>query len=116
MGADPTWGVGRPIVFEATTTGDAHPSAGSGQGGSHDLGQLIEHAAHLLPSQGPITVFVHHNTLHAFEELSFDAAVEQGALTYGCHPYLAEDYYRCEVARGRTSPDDLAAELIEDLG
>jgi hypothetical protein len=30
------------------------------------LRQAVEHAAHLLPMQGPIGVFVHHNTLHAF--------------------------------------------------
>ena len=35
----------------------------------HRLEQAINHAAHLLPAQGPITVFIHHNTLHAFEEL-----------------------------------------------
>ena len=61
-------------------------------------------------------MFVHHNTLHAFEDLPFDEAVRQGAATYGCHPYLPEDFYRGEVARGRISPDDLAAVLIDDLG
>src|SRR3954453_2646879 len=82
----------------------------------HHLGEVVEHAAHLLPSQGPITVFVHHNTLHAFEDLPFDEAVERGEATYGCHPYLPEDFYRREVVRGRILPQDLAADLIEDLG
>lgn len=81
-----------------------------------DLGRCIEHAAHLLPAQGPITVFVHHNTLHSLEDLPFDDAVKQGARTYGCHPYLAEDFYRGEVARGRITPGDLAAVLMDDLG
>lgn len=85
-------------------------------GPAHDLAHLIEHAAHLLPSQGPITVFVHHNTLHAFEDLPFDEAVKQAAATYGCHPYLPEGSYRDEVARGRITPEDLADTLIDDLG
>jgi uncharacterized protein YbcC (UPF0753/DUF2309 family) len=76
----------------------------------------IEHAAHLLPSQGPISVFVHHNTLHAFEDLPFDEGVKAGGSLYGCHPYLPEDFYRGEAARGRISPDDLAAVLVDDLG
>ena len=36
------------------------------------LCQAVERAAHLLPMQGPIGVFVHHNTLHAFEDRPFD--------------------------------------------
>jgi len=85
-------------------------------GAASDLDHLIHHAAHLLPAQGPITVFVHHNTLHAFEHLEFDEGVKAGASTYGCHPYLPEDYYRREVVAGRILADDLSAELIEDMG
>lgn len=78
--------------------------------------QAIEDAAHLLPSQGPITVFIHHNTLHAFEHLPFEEAVVAGARTFGCQPYLAESRYRQELSRGRIRHDDLEATLLEDLG
>jgi uncharacterized protein len=80
------------------------------------LTKVIEHAAHLLPSQGPITVFVHHNTIHAFEDLPFDEAVEKAQQVYGCEPYLSEDRYRQELADDRIRPDDLAAVLEDDLG
>ncbi|MDA0283151.1 MAG: DUF2309 domain-containing protein [Planctomycetota bacterium] len=75
----------------------------------------VEHAAHLLPSQGPITVFVHHNTLHAFEDLSFDEGVKAGSRTFGCHPYLPEDRYRAYLEQGRIRQDDLSEVLIDDL-
>ena len=76
----------------------------------------IEHAAHLLPAQGPITVFVHHNTLHAFEDMQFEEAVVHGASVFGCHPYLPEARYREEFDRGRILREDIEAALIEDLG
>jgi uncharacterized protein len=76
----------------------------------------IEHAAHLLPSQGPISVFVHHNTLHAFEDLPFDDAVLSGLDTFGGQPYLSEDRFRAEFATGRIRPSDIAAALLDDLG
>lgn len=79
------------------------------------LRRTIEHAAHRLPSQGPIRVFVHHNTLHPFESLPFDEAMRVGAVTYGCETYLAEDRYRREVAKGRITAADLEAVLGDDL-
>src|SRR5437588_8481782 len=80
------------------------------------LKHAIDHAGHLLPAQGPITVFIHHNTLHAFEELPFTAAVEKGARVFGCQPYLSEDRYRAELSRGRIRFDELRDALRADLG
>jgi uncharacterized protein YbcC (UPF0753/DUF2309 family) len=80
------------------------------------LNRIIEEAAHLLPAQGPIRVFIHHNTLHAFEDLPFDEAVQRGARIFGCHPYLPEALYREKLARGRIRVADLEAVLSEDLG
>ncbi len=80
------------------------------------LNEVIEHAAHLLPAQGPITVFIHHNTLHAFEDLPFHDAVKKGAITFGCQPYLTEERYRYELARGRIRFGELQDVLDRDLG
>ena len=98
------------------------PDAGNGfdspeRGESLDrLRHAIEHAAHLLPAQGPITVFIHHNTLHAFEDLPFEEAVRRGAEVFGCQPYLPEERYRAALARGRIRLPELLAVLADDLG
>ena len=91
-------------------------SSANSSGRLEALRQAIEHASHLLPAQGPITVFIHHNTLHAFEDLPFEEAVKKGAETFGCHPYLPEERYRAELRRGRFRPQDIEAVLIDDLG
>ncbi len=78
--------------------------------------RAIEYGAHLLPAQGPITAFVHHNTLHAFEDLDFDTAVRKGGIILGCHPYLPEKNYREMVTSGRIRNQDIEAVLIEHLG
>lgn len=81
-----------------------------------DLKHLIEHAAHYLPAQGPITAFVHHNTLHAFEDSPFEEGVVRGAELFDCHPFLPEARYRAKLDRGRITPEDIEAVLEEDLG
>jgi uncharacterized protein YbcC (UPF0753/DUF2309 family) len=93
------------------------PVSGSdGHASLDELEHAIEHATHLLPSQGPITVFIHHNTLHAFEDLPFHEAVVKGARIFGCDPYLTEDRYREELRRGRIRLDELRSILREHLG
>ena len=71
----------------------------------------VEHGAHLLSRQGPIGVFVHHNTLHAFEHLPFEEAVKQAGQLFGAEPYMSEASYRAELARGRIQLVDVDAVL-----
>ncbi len=80
------------------------------------LKETLHRAAHLLPAQGPIGVFIHHNTLHAFEHLTFDEAVRAGSRVFGCEPYLSEDRYREELSRGRIRSSELNTVLKRDLG
>ncbi|HEY3835439.1 MAG TPA: DUF2309 domain-containing protein [Bryobacteraceae bacterium] len=73
------------------------------------LHRAVDRAAHLLPRQGPIGVFVHHNTLHAFEDLPFEQAVLEAGNLFGAEPYMAESAYRAELARGRIRIEDIDA-------
>jgi uncharacterized protein YbcC (UPF0753/DUF2309 family) len=71
----------------------------------------VERLGHLLPAQGPIGVFIHHNTLHAFEHLPFESAVTEASGLFGAEPYMSEAAYRAELARGRIRMDDINAVL-----
>ncbi len=95
---------------------ELHSEDGSSPDERSQLRSAIQHAVHYLPSQGPITVFVHHNTLHSFEDLSFEQAVVRGGKLYDCEPYWLEERYRAEFYRGRISIDDLRQVLMDDLG
>ena len=70
---------------------------------------MIEHAAHLLPTQGPIGVFIHHNTLHAFQHLSFEEAVRAASEVFGAEPYMTEAAYHECLAKGRIREEDIRA-------
>jgi uncharacterized protein YbcC (UPF0753/DUF2309 family) len=81
----------------------------------HPLAHLIDRLAHLLPAQGPISIFIHHNTLHAFEEMAFEDAVEHAAVRFDCQPFLSEARYRAKVSAGRILAKDVEFLLAEDL-
>jgi uncharacterized protein YbcC (UPF0753/DUF2309 family) len=75
------------------------------------LHSAVEHASHLLPKQGPIGVFVHHNTLHAFQHLRFEQAVIEASELFGAEPYMSEAAYRADLERGRIQLVDIDAVL-----
>jgi uncharacterized protein YbcC (UPF0753/DUF2309 family) len=80
------------------------------------LMRILDRLAHLLPAQGPISIFIHHNTLHAFEHLPFEEAVERAARQLGREPYLAESRYRDKLASGRIPAGAVEALLAGQLG
>jgi uncharacterized protein len=71
------------------------------------IARLVSHVSHLLPSQGPIEVFIHHNTLHSFEDMHFIEGVEAAAKLYGARPYMPEQFYQESYKRERILPRDL---------
>jgi uncharacterized protein len=71
------------------------------------LRHVVDHAAHFLPTQGPIGVFVHHNTLHSFQHKVFEEAVVEAAGIFGAEPFLSEETYQAEHARQRIFDEDI---------
>ena len=68
---------------------------------------MVLHAAHLLPAQGSIEVFVHHNTLHALAGHAFHEGVKRGQERFGGNPYLSEVRYGELLRSGRIVASDL---------
>jgi uncharacterized protein YbcC (UPF0753/DUF2309 family) len=71
----------------------------------------LSHAAHYLPAQAPLEVFVHHNTLHAFQSLPFFEALEVAGRRLRARMLLPERSYRNALHTGRVSDADLRAVL-----
>ena len=53
---------------------------------------VIDRLSVILPTQGSITDFVHHNTLHAFQSLNFFDAIAEAAKIYGSTTRV-QDYF-----------------------
>ena len=94
----------------------SHPRTDDPASADDQLTHVLDRLARLLPAQGPISIFIHHNTLHAFEHLPFEEAVEHAAAQLGCEPFLSESRYRDKLASGRILAKDVDALLREQLG
>jgi uncharacterized protein YbcC (UPF0753/DUF2309 family) len=81
-----------------------------------DVARVIADTARLLPTQGPIDVFVAQNILQGFEDRPFEAALVEAAGVFATEPFLPESVYREELARGRIHTADLEAVIDADLG
>ncbi|QDV24507.1 DUF2309 domain-containing protein [Aureliella helgolandensis] len=103
-------------MHDDTTSSDSSTTSTAGDYQPDNLLHVIEHASHFLPAQGPIEVFVHHNTLHAFEHLPFDQAVRAAWKIYGAQPYMSKQRFRELFREGRIAESDLRTVLHEDLG
>ena len=94
-------------------TGLANPRSAPSEGES-SLPDLVEEVRHLLPSQAPIRRFVHHNTLHHFENMTFEEAVLEGGKLFGCEPFPTEEFFATALAQGRILERDFDEALKAD--
>lgn len=75
------------------------------------LERALVRARGVLPDQGPIGVFIHHNTLHAYQHLPFHEAVQAGAAAFGARPYLSQHEFRAALRAGRIADGDVRIEI-----
>ncbi len=95
-------------VTEVAGHGDAAPA--------DPIDRALARAHGILPDQGPIGVFVHHNTLHAFQHRPFHEGVVQGAALLEAQPYLTLATFRAAWRDGRVADDDVRHEIGRALG
>ncbi len=59
-----------------------------------DLEHVIRELKHFLPAQAPLKDFIHHNTLHAFQQESFHLALNKATKIFGYKTYLTFQEYQ----------------------
>ncbi|MBM2833764.1 MAG: hypothetical protein HW406_925 [Candidatus Brocadiaceae bacterium] len=80
---------------------------------SDKIEHAIEHAKHLMPDQGPLPFFVHHNTIHHFEIYDFFEGVKQAGRAYGAKAFMSEEEFLLAFERGRITTDVLQKNIKE---
>ncbi|HPP48227.1 MAG TPA: Na-translocating system protein MpsB, partial [Accumulibacter sp.] len=75
------------------------------------IAACLQRLAHHLPAQAPLRDFVHHNTLHAYQHLPFQKALEAAARLSGARPWLSQARCREWYREGRIDDSDIDAAL-----
>ena len=83
---------------------------------SFDEHHVIHELKHFLPAQAPLMDFVHHNTLHAFQNLSFHEALATAHVKLGYQVYFPLETFRSLFQKDRISEAVLKRILVEKKG
>ncbi|MEA5259503.1 DUF2309 domain-containing protein [Arcicella aquatica] len=83
---------------------------------SFDEHEVLHELKHYLPAQAPLKDFVHHNTLHAFQQLKFYKALRKASKMFGYNVFLGLDEFRALYQSNRISLPILEKVIIERMG
>ena len=81
-----------------------------------DEQHVLHGLKHYLPSQTPIKDFIHHNTLHAFQQEKFFDAIFRASKMFGYNVTLHINEFRGLLAQGRIRQDILTRVIINSKG
>ena len=77
---------------------------------------VLRELKHYLPAQAPLKDFIHHNTLHAFQDFKFSDGLQRAAEIFGYKVYLSLDEYRHHFKSGRITEPILEKMISEKKG
>lgn len=83
---------------------------------SFELEKTIDDLMHQLPAQAPLKDFIHHNTLHAFQDLPFQDGIRAASRRFGYRVLLPLKEYRMAYQSGRIHQDILSRVVHEQKG
>lgn len=81
-----------------------------------DEQHILHTLKHYLPTQGPLKDFVHHNTLHAFQDMKFYDAIFKASAIFGYQTTFSLTEYRDLYAIKRITPEILERTITESKG
>jgi len=81
-----------------------------------DVNKVLHTLKHYLPSQGPLKDFVHHNTLHAFQNEKFYDAIFKASAVFGLQTTFSITEYRKLYDTGRIDAEILKRVICERKG
>lgn len=94
-------------------TSSPKPTTSSKHDRGEHIAHALEHAAHYLPAQSPISLFVHHNTLHAFQHMPFHQAVLKAGELLNANAYVSTTRFRQLMAQGKFEDQDIE-QVLDD--
>src|SRR6478609_3799886 len=80
---------------------------------SFDEHHVLHELKHFLPAQAPLKDFIHHNTLHAFQNLKFFDATRSASEIFGYKVSLKLEEFRERYKTG-SIPDNILEKAITD--
>lgn len=101
------------MIINKTNTAHAHRV---GMHTHFNLAHTLHNLKHYLPSQTPLKDFIHHNSLHAFQQQRFYDALRQASAVFGFQVTLQLGEYRQLYANGRIREEILDRVITETVG
>jgi uncharacterized protein len=78
--------------------------------------EVLHELKHFLPAQAPLKDFIHHNTLHSFQNLKFYDALHHAAKIFGFKTTLSLNDYRNLYQSGKIDTQVLENIITEQKG
>src|SRR5688572_30887464 len=77
-----------------------------------DEDEVLHELKHYLPTQTPLKDFIHHNSLHAFQNMKFYDAIFRASKIFGYQVTLQLTEYRALYKNGRIK-DNILEQIIK---